>query len=146
MIFSGANQETPTSLIARAGLVELYFRECFGQIVAFAEGPTAATGEPGGGRAVTRWMPCIMRSGTIRGRTDLPQFDLFLDRRAWSSAIITIEAESLEEAWQLYYEGKLPGCLEGVTWREDDVEVTLVDIEQCEGSLPRDPSPGVGFT
>src|SRR5437763_982674 len=72
--------------------------------------------------------PSDIRSREPTGRrTDLSQFVVFLDRRVWSSGTLIVEAGSLEEAWQLYQDGRLDDCLEAVARDDDDIEVTLVD-------------------
>jgi len=74
---------------------------------------------------------------------------LFFDRRVWSSGKLIIEADSLEEAWQLYQNGTLDDCLETVTWDDDDTEVTLIDVEEQKkptaGSKTQQAPRSVGF-
>jgi hypothetical protein len=85
----------------------------------------------------------------VKRETNLGQFILFFDRRVWSSGDVVLEADSLEEAWQLYQDGALEDCLETVAWDDDDTEITLVDVEERKmpGAQSKTPPTfrGVGF-
>lgn len=64
----------------------------------------------------------------------MAKFTLFLDRRVWSNTKLIIEADNLEDAWDSYKNGMLTDQLEKVVWHDDDVEITLVDVEDEKGS------------
>jgi hypothetical protein len=60
----------------------------------------------------------------------LTRFVLFFDRREWSSGKLIVEAESEEEALELYQSGMRDRCRDRIAWdAPDDTEVALVSVE-----------------
>jgi len=58
------------------------------------------------------------------------KYRLFLDRRTWSNASLVVEAASGEAAVEAYHNGLLEGHIERLSWDDDDVQISVVDVEQ----------------
>ena len=58
------------------------------------------------------------------------KYRLFLDRRTWSNASVVIDANSAEEAMEAFSRGSLDNYVENLSWDEDDIEVSIIDVEE----------------
>ena len=60
----------------------------------------------------------------------MSKYRLFLDRRTWSNASFVVEADSLDDAMNAYHQGLLDERVRRLAWDDDDVEMSVVDVEK----------------
>lgn len=62
----------------------------------------------------------------------MPKYVVYLDRRVWSNGTLVVEAESADQALQLYQQGLLEDQIDDVSWDDDDVKISIVGVEETE--------------